>query len=177
MNNYIALVFIALMYLLNGCSSGTSTNESEDVSIDGVWRSGPQVRSGYVLEFVWSFENGKFTKTLENRNGAEPSSELGIYSVGSSITMPSGVTANILDVTYIYDDSTLKKLDVVYVDNQILYFGSENINEACEGEYYQEDRFNLEVVNGTVRNVEEVTICLSRPTSLDFDTPYQLNNL
>jgi len=175
MKSCLSALILTLIYALIGCSSGTSSDE-ELVSIDGVWRSASYISAGAVGEAVWLFENGSFTKTIEYTNGTISNAGHGVYSVGPSISMPSGLTANKLDITYVYeDDSTLTKLDVIYIDSQIMYLGNENINEACEGEYYQVDRFNIEVVNGTIRNLDEITVCLSRPTSLNFDLPHQLN--
>ena len=104
-----------------------------------MWRSTAYISTVRVGEDVWLFENGLFTKTIEYTDGSIFSAGLGVYSVGSNITRPSGLTKNKLDLIYVnnQDDSAVRKLNVVYIDSQILYLGNEKINDACEGVPYQ----------------------------------------
>lgn len=169
----LPLLYI-LTFLLVGCSSGSKENTTNQSKVNGEWRSDGVVLGGRVGEFVWSLNDGVFIKTIEYLDDLGPTIESGTYVIGPEVVMPSGVTANEVDITYEYSEkASITKLDIVHIDVNGLYFGSENINELCEGEFYEETRHELEVINGVVRNLDEINVCLSRPTSLNFERVYR----
>ena len=185
MRNYTKLLYCMLVSLMFGCSSNNSQDTEKQTAIDGMWRLAYQIHGGDIVDYLWSFDGGDFTQTMETTSRvSKPRQGAGIYTIGAPVTMPSGVLANYLDVTYLDQDNSvpiLTKLDVVYIDNQTLYFGERLVNESCEGEHYVDRSvgtpFELIVINDAVRNVNDPERCFSRPTSLDFNKPHHLDQL
>ena len=166
---------LSICLLSVGCSSGSTPSDNDHIKISGDWKSGAVALNGLVVNYLWSFEKNEFLRTIEYVNGSPSVIEGGVYTVGRSRMMPSGLTAFEINLTYVNpDDTTTTKLDIVYINNNSLYFGQENVIDPCEGEYFTETRVNEIVVNNVVVDTQEETVCLSRPTSLDLDLPHDL---
>ena len=183
MKKHLPILLVTLFSLLYGCSSGTNSSDnhvSGDISIEGEWVSESQ-----TAKTVWSFNNGAFTKTTEYTDESSQDLDTGTYSIGFEIMLSSGLSANNLDLLYTHRDpidnktsyggeTSPKKLDLVYINNGSIYFGNKNINETCEGEFYQEQIFELFII-GNIPGIKDTIFCYSRPTSLNFNFPYDSN--
>lgn len=180
-----SVVITTASFLLSGCNSDSSSGDkieyasgkASNEAIQGDWQSEQFVKDGMLVTYSWSFEGTDFVKKVEalRSSGEVDTVQInGTYSSGSNVVLSSGISAKTIDLNFKDTSGNVKTvMDIVYVKDDELYFGQENISETCEGEYYEKSTLEVDIINGQVRGFDEVTKCYARPIALDYERVYQ----
>lgn len=181
----LPLVITTASLLLSGCNSDSSSGDKTEYAsgkvlneaIQGEWHSEQFVKNGMLLTYSWSFEGTDFVKKVEAQrsNGEVDTVQInGTYSSDRNVVLSSGISAKTIDLNFTDTNGNVTTvMDIVYVKDDELYFGRENISETCEGEFYEKSTLEVDIINGEVRGFEEITKCYARPVALDFERIYQ----
>ena len=175
---------IAIFLTIVGCSSGSETAGDSELAPQGVYISDPFVMFGTIATITLTIKENRFIKRFELSDGRDGFEQTGSINVVGPAATEGGLAGQKIDVVY-EDDSVSGApssiypkevdyvnpypLDIVYLDQGVLYFGIAKTKEECEGAYYE---FQPETINNTVR-AEPYERCLDRPTALNFDFPYR----
>ena len=198
----ISILFI-LTFNLFGCidvpkedeSSEAQSSELESIKLqitNQLWQANNATVNDSAVFTTWRFyKTGKFSQknSLAETNDVSSESEVdGSYSILGPITVISGHNVFELDLQFTDNHDpdiesapapfTLVKFDIIYIQNNTLYFGNERQIENCQDE--QKTYANL--TNNTSNHYDGVSSastpiatlkCYGRPESLNFDNPYR----
>jgi len=101
------------------------------------------------------------------------------YSIGKKVILPSGLSAfelNLMNKSISFDSDLIPPpvtLELVIIEDDILYFGLPKIIETCKGEYLERVITDAVVENGSIRDFDTRTECYARPNSINFDKPFR----
>jgi hypothetical protein len=147
------------------------------------WRSSEIIKNGELVTTYFSFLNDWLFSQTEytlNANGSTTRASKNLmYTLGKTIHLESGHIAFELNLTpqtfmgFSENYLSLIRYDIVYIEDNTLYFGKPNIINTCEGEHYIKTNINIELANGQVITFEESTDCYTRPVAIDFDNPHK----
>ena len=196
-------ILISLFLILNMTACGSESDSNNNIDLSGSWKRDNMPFSQSHADHTWTFSSdGTFTiDNLVYHAGAEDTDGVvapafeGTFSLGSSMTMPSGQTATELNLIYNtprdgafgfegesadsvyseYGDDAPPVYEIVYLQDGNLYFGirQDLTTEGCSdlyllsGDTLQEEY--LSEYGDNVLGLMDRSNCYIRPTELDFD--------
>jgi len=196
-------ILISLFLILNITACGSESDSNNNIDLSGSWKRDNMPFSQSHADHTWTFSSdGTFTiDNLVYHAGAEDTDGVvapafeGTFSLGSSMTMPSGQIATELNLIYNtprnsafgfdgesadsvyseYGDDAPPVYEIVYLQDGNLYFGVRQVltTEGCSdlyllsGDTLQEEY--LSEYRPNLLGLMDRDNCYIRPTELDFD--------
>lgn len=114
-------VISLFIILLSGCGGVSNKAQLTPLDLDGTWMSNCYLNSvnKYIVD-VFTFSGNSFTtsyKTWENSscsgNPISADEGFGTFTVGNTITTPSGLQATEVDFEAIFNGQTIKIMDII----------------------------------------------------------------
>ena len=188
-------VFVTLLILLNITACGSDSDSQNAIVLEGTWKRDNMPFNEIRADHTWIFSSDT-TFTINNiiyHEGEEgivaPAFE-GTFSLGASITMPSGQTATELNLIYNTPRNSTYNIDgdiytvpgsdappvyeIAYIQDNSLYFGVRDprTTEECSDLYLissdiAQNEYLSEYDNSM--GIADRSSCYVRPAELDFE--------
>ena len=129
-----SVIFISMVYVLAACSGGDGfESNNPNTRVTGTWRSACVMVGALFFRTEITFANGDFDSSNLSYDDSGCTNLVGNnsilsgpYSIGRAVTTTNGgVTAYELDVTVTVNNSDMTWMDLVRVEDSILYLSGQ----------------------------------------------------
>lgn len=141
--------------------------------ISNQWKSDETTSNGTLItSYLFFLSDNQVSKRRVHKDSSRTIAEISgtaDYFIGEKVILPSGLSAfelNLMNKSISFDPDFIPPsvtLDLITIEDDILYFGLPNIIETCEGEHYK--RYIIDA--------DTKTECYARPNSINFDKPFR----